>query len=349
MPTSLQEVQPAESINELIERTTVALAAAGVGTPRLDAELLLAAASGLQRTALYARGGEPASVESDRTLPALLARRVAREPLQYIVGKQEFWSLDFLVNSDVLIPRPETELLVELTLGILRGKVVPIDQLARTSPRQSKGRHSERSEESRGDSRRRVGAEILRFAQDDSDRDAFEESRHPRSKEDLAVCDMGTGSGCIAVALARELPHAQIWAVDASPAALVVAEVNARSHGVAERVHCVASDLFASLAGRRFDVIVSNPPYVSSAEMTSLQPEVLYEPRRALEGGVHGLDVIARLLMTAPAHLTEGGWLIMEIGADQETAVSARAAAHFAEAAVRRDYAGHPRVLVARR
>jgi release factor glutamine methyltransferase len=313
MQAAPQVLPQGRNISELIEQVTAALAAAGVGTPHLDAELLLAAASGTGRTALYARGLDRAASPWLATLQAMVARRLAREPLQYIIGTQEFWSLDFTVTPDVLIPRPETELLVELTLRTLATRNADEEPPSPSGACSREDRHS-------------VGEE-----------------------GGMALCDMGTGSGCIAVALARELPQADIWAVDASPAALSVAEVNARCHGVAHRIHWVASDLFESLGGRRFDVIVSNPPYVSAAELAALQPEVRWEPRRALDGGAAGLDVIARLLAAAPAHLVDGGSVIMEIGAGQEAAVRTLAAAHFSEVSVRRDYAGHPRVLLGRR
>ena len=166
----------------------------------------------------------------------------------------------------------------------------------------------------------------------------------------LTVCDLGTGSGCIAVALAHELPAIEIWALDASRPALQVAAANAQRHGVADRIRCVESDLFASVAGQRFDAIISNPPYVSSVELEGLQPELAWEPRHALDGGPAGLDVIRRLVTAAPEFLVDGGWLIMEIGAEQpETARALAESAQFSEVSVRTDYAGLPRVLLARR
>jgi release factor glutamine methyltransferase len=285
----------AETIDQLLVDASAELAAAGVHTPRLDAEVLLAAACEIDRSALYARGREAVPPRCRDAFRSTLARRVAREPLQYIVGRQEFWSLDFRVTGDVLIPRPETELLVELALVALR------------------------------ESGRRDGA-------------------------GLKLCDLGTGSGCVAIALARELPSAEIWALDVSSPALAVAENNGRRHGVANRVHFMQSDLFAAVEGRRFDAIISNPPYVSSVELVHPQPELTWEPRQALEGGVAGLDVIRRLTASAPQFLVEGGWLIVEIGADQSAAVQAlAAAATLRDVTVYADYAELPRVLVARR
>ncbi len=294
MDTSMQTAPGATSVAQLLAEATGALTAAGVGTPRLDAEVLLAVACGVDRAALYAGVHDVIPAQRERDFRVMLERRCARQPLQYITGRQEFWSLDFGLTPDVLIPRPETERVVELTLAAVRSD----------------------------------------FA----------------SAERLTLCDVGTGSGCIAVALARELPQARVWAVDVSAPALAVAESNARRHGVGGRVRFVRSDLFESVEMRRFEVIVSNPPYVPAAELSRLQPELRCEPRRALDGGATGLEIIARLLTEARARLVDGGWIFMEIGSEQAAAVTAlAAAAELRGISVARDYAGLPRVLVARR
>jgi release factor glutamine methyltransferase len=284
------------TVDALLAEGSAILTAAGVGTPRLDAELLLAAACGVDRTALYVLGREPMSAACVQAFRGMLQRRRRREPLQYIVGRQEFWSLDFAVTPDVLVPRPETELLVELALGALRA--------------------------------RGVGA---------------------RSAVPLRLCDVGTGSGCIAVVLATELPGAEVWALDDSTAALAVADANARRHGVAERIRFVRSDLFSSVSSQLFDVVVSNPPYLTANDLANLQPEVAFEPRSALDGGGDGLDVIRRLLAASPEYLGGGGWLLVEIGATQAAAVEdAARAAGFTTVSIHADYAGLPRVLMAR-
>ena len=294
MHASVQTAPESKTTGQLLVDATRLLATAGIGTPRLDAEVLLAAACGVDRTGLYVRMHEVVRPQQQHDFGSLLARRRAREPLQYIVGSQEFWSLDFMVTPDVLIPRPETERLVEIALEAVR----------RTS------------EWERG----------------------------------LTLCDLGTGSGCIAVALARELPQAAIWGLDVSAAALAIAVANARRHGVAERLHFVHSDLFERVEPRRFEVIVANPPYVPADEMAHLQPEVTWEPRGALNGGAAGLDVIERVLTEARARLVDGGWMIMEIGAAQSAAVAGLATvAEFREVSVAHDAAGLPRVLRARR
>jgi len=290
------QTQPATdapaSAAQLIADAAATLAAAGIDTARLDAEVLLAVACDMDRTRLYARLHEPISHPWADAYASLLARRHAREPLAYIVGHQEFWSLDFSVTPDVLIPRPETELVVEVAIDALRA------------------------------------------------------SRAARP----TLCDLGTGSGCIAIAIAREMPSANLWGLDVSPAALAVARFNAARHRVESRIHFLESDAFSALPDRRYEVIVCNPPYVSSAELQRAQPELRWEPRSALDGGVTGLDVIRRVLPEAYDHLADAGALIMEIGADQAAAADSLArAACFSAVSVRNDYAGRPRVVVARR
>ncbi len=284
-----------QTVGTVLQLATALLSQAGIATARLDAEVLLACACDVGRAALYARWRDPVPELAFHRFTSMLRRRGQREPLQYIIGHQEFWSLDFTVTSDVLIPRPETELLVELTLGKL----------------------SQPSESGAGVSAR--------------------------------ICDLGTGSGCIAVALARELPSAEVYALDISAAALAVARMNAHRHGVDARVQLILSDGFSALRGCRFDAIVCNPPYVCTGALAGAQPELSWEPRQALDGGEDGLAVIEPIVAQAPAYLKEGGWLLMEIGAEQGREVEQRArAAHFGAVAVVPDYAGLPRVLTAR-
>jgi release factor glutamine methyltransferase len=288
-------VGPADArVADLLARASETLAAVGIPTSRLDAEVLLAWVCGVERAQLYARLREPVAATAAATFATLLARRTRREPLQYIVGHQEFWSLDFLVTRDVLIPRPETELLVETTLRALR---------------------------------RRGGA-----------------------GHRVSLCDVGTGSGCVAVALARELPHASVWALDVSHAALRVAASNARRHGVAGRVRLLTSDLFAAVPLQQFDAIIANPPYVAFSELVAAPPELRWEPRTALDGGPAGLAVIERLVHDARTRARDAAPLVMEIGAGQADAVTALAqAAGWAKVSVLPDYAGLPRVAVLER
>lgn len=281
----------APTIARLLREGATRLSAAAVPSARLDAELLLSAATGCDRAAVLTRGETLVSAPKAGLYEAMLTRRAAREPLAYIVGHKEFWSLDFDLSPDVLIPRPETELLVEIALDILR------------QPRPVKP----------------------------------------------SVCDVGTGSGCIAIALAREISEISVTAVDLSRAALDIARHNAAKHGVDKRLELVASDLLGAIGPRKFDVVAANPPYVAADALDRLEPELRWEPRSALDGGDGGLMVIRRLLAQAGPALVSGGWLLMEIGAQQGMAVEAMAReCGFAETRVRTDYAGMPRILQAR-
>lgn len=278
------------TVRELIDDATRRLSTGGVPSARLDAELLLAHVLRTGRTSVHTRPQTIVDEPVVNMFEGLLRRRSEREPLAYIVGTKEFWSLDFEVTPDVLIPRPETERLVELTVGLLRGSAV--------AP---------------------------------------------------SICEIGTGSGCIAVALARELETASIVAADISPAAIAVAQRNATRHGVTGRIELVCSDLFGALQGRRFDVVVSNPPYVAAGEIAKLAPELRCEPELALDGGADGLDIVRRLLGEAAGYLVPGGSLLIEIGAMCGDAVADLARLHsLVDINVVADYAGLPRVLVAR-
>ena len=266
-----------------------ALHAAGVATPRLDAEVLLAAAMRRDRTALYAHLGDMVNDDVLDRFWAMIRRREQRQPVAYITETREFWSLPFLVTPAVLIPRPETELLVQAAC----------DHLA--------------------------------------------QRRNP------VVCDVGTGSGCIAVAVARELPTVRVVALDVSPTALEVARRNAVLHGVEDRVRLICTDLFDGVAaGVEFDLVVSNPPYVAVG--ATLMEETSYEPQGAFFAGALGLDTIRRLVHAVPCRLRPGAQLVMELGEGQEAAVRRIAlASDLFPIEVRRDLADIPRVLVARR
>jgi release factor glutamine methyltransferase len=340
------------TIDRLVAEASAALSAAGISSPRLDAELLLATVSGLNRTALYVRGREALSPRCTEQFRGLLRRRVGREPLQYIVGRQEFWSLEFLVTPNVLVPRPETELLVEGALSVI-GCDGPSRRRQKRAAPQGEPTGALRLESNDSWT---VRAEALEARSSQLAPSPPRQEAESRA-EPLRVCDVGTGSGCIAIALAHELaqaqaralPDAEVWALDVSPRALAVAELNAQRLGVANRIHLGRSDLLAAVATQRFDVIVSNPPYLTVMDLANLQPEVAFEPRTALDGGADGLDIIRRLLATAPDHLVAGGWLLMEIGALQATAVVDLArASSFSDVSFRCDYAGLPRILVAR-
>ncbi len=240
-------------------RTVLNDAAARLGgsaTARRDAELLLIRAAGRDRAWLLTRPEAVLTPQQSAQFERWMARRVRHEPIQYILGETEFYGLVFTVTPDVLIPRPETEHLVEAAL----------ERVDRDAP--------------------------------------------------LRICDVGTGSGAIAVALAHQLPRARVTAVDLSRPALRVASENADRHGVTERMRFVESDLLRALRGEAFDVIVSNPPYVREDEILEAQVRD-YEPHAALFAGSTGLEIYGRLIPQAREALVPGGWLLMEIGHGQ--------------------------------
>lgn len=274
------------TISHLIAQGVHILQQAGVDTPRLDVELLLADLLGVGRAYLYAHPEEEVNAHIWQEWQKRLERRARREPLAYILGKAGFYGLEFTVTPDVLVPRPETEVLVEAALA----------------------------------------------------------------KQPATMVDIGTGSGCIAVAVAVNLPQAQVWATDISEAALRVARENAERHGVAERIHFVQGDLLQPLAGMRFDVIASNPPYVAASERTSLQPEVRdWEPPQALFTGGDPLRFHRRLAAEAHFYLHEGGWLVMEVGMGQAEMVAALLeGAGYRRVRILNDLAGVGRVVEGR-
>jgi release factor glutamine methyltransferase len=280
------------ALHERVADARNALAAAGIdpAEARLDAELLARHVLGWDRARLlaHARDGVPSGF--DAPFDAALARRLAREPVAHILGHREFWGLDFEVTPDVLIPRPETELIVEEALAAY------------------------------------------------SDREAG------------LIVDVGTGSGCLAIALALEIPRAELIATDVSAAALAVAGRNAVRHHVADRIVFVQTDLLP--AASAIDLIVSNPPYVAESDAASLAPEVRdHEPPLALYGGADGLSVFRRLLPEARTMCgsERDGVLIVEVGYDQAAAVTALAAtAGWTLVRARQDLQGITRTLVLR-
>ena len=269
------------SVSALLGRGTAVLEQAGIETARPEAEWLLASLLGVDRFALYLDPARRASDAEAARYRELVERRAAREPLQYLLGWEDFHGLRLAVTPDVLVPRPETEGLVEWAVEVLAGHPAP------------------------------------------------------------AIADLGTGSGAIACALARAIPTAEVLAVEVSAGALAVASRNVRELGLAARVRLLAGDLFAPLGSlsASLDLVVANPPYLPSAVIPSLPPEVSrHEPRSALDGGPDGLGVIRRIVAGAPAVLKPGGWLLMEIGEDQAGALASLMAAEgFSGIRARRD------------
>jgi release factor glutamine methyltransferase len=268
---------------------------------------------------------------AERKFHKLLSRRAGREPVAYITGHKEFWSLDFVVTPAVLIPRPETELLVELALA--RATIVPPRPFVAPHPPLSPVVGGEGKREGAGDSR--------------SDAFACLDCKPP-----LRILDLGTGSGAIAVSLAKELPQARICAVDVSAAAAQIARLNARRHGVEERMEFFSGDLFEPVAEERggFDLIVANPPYIRSEDLTGLAPEIReWEPTTALDGGADGLLYYRRIVAAAGDYLKTGGTILLELGDGMGEAVARlfADAGGFESAQVYRDYAGKERVIAA--
>ena len=268
------------------------LVAAGISDAdaAIDVDLYARTLLGWDRARLLADQQGPAPLALEPRFSEWIDRRTRREPTAYIVGVREFWGLDFRVSPEVLIPRPETEFIVEEALPLLRDAA---------SPR---------------------------------------------------LADIGTGSGILAVALAHELPRSSIVASDISPTALAVAQQNAASHGVDQRIQFVATSYLDGVDGP-FDVIVSNPPYVKDGDKPALSRDVRHEPDVALFGGRDGLTHVAAVLDTASEKLTPGGWLLMEFGYGQEDDVRELIAARprLRLEKIREDLQGIPRTVIAQR
>ncbi|XOF34721.1 MAG: peptide chain release factor N(5)-glutamine methyltransferase [Candidatus Electrothrix sp. YB6] len=281
-------------IQHLLAEAADALAAAGIEDSRLEAELLLRGCLNLSRSELFLRLASPLPPDRETHFQKLLSRRCLREPLQYILGSCEFWSLDFLVTPAVLIPRPETEFLLTHALSILQKE-------AKISPRH--------------------------------------------------ILDLCTGSGVIAVVLAKEFSGAQVTAADFSLEALAVARENISRHELTQQIRLICADLLTCFRpAPLFDLLVSNPPYIKSGDLPVLAPEVRdWEPHLALSGGSSGLDTIRRICRSAGQLLRPGGWLFMEIGADigRETEQVFLQAGEYEQVKVVPDWAGRPRVLQA--
>lgn len=253
----------------------------------LEARVLAARALGVERAWLFAHGNDGVDEPGQRAFEALLARRLRGEPVAHILGGREFFGLDLRITPEVLIPRPETELLVEAALARL-----PVD-----AP--------------------------------------------------VALLDLCTGSGAVAIALARSRPRSCVTATDLSAAALAVARANGADHAVV--IEWLQGDLFAPLSGRRFDLVVGNPPYIAAADPHLAQGDVRFEPRLALVGGPLGTEILARIVREAPAHLDPGGWLLLEHGYDQgEPCRALFEAAGFSAVETLHDLAGVERVTVGR-
>ncbi len=268
------------SVGELLRRAAGYLAERGSDTPRLDAELLLAHVLGVERIALYTDHDRPLTRGETDAYRMLVARRAAREPVAYILGRRDFRRLELEVSPAALVPRPETEILVEWAIEV--------------------------------------------------------------APQGGALLDWGTGSGAIALSVADERPDLTVTGIDRSAGALELARTNDR----AGTVEWLESDGFGALAGRRFDVIAANPPYLTDAELAAAPPELAFEPRDALVAGPTGLEALEGIATGGPGHLLPGGWLLAEVGAGQAERVAGLwREAGLVDVAVRTDLAGIGRIV----
>jgi len=273
-----------------LDTITRQLHAAGVDSARLDARLLVGAATGESTAGLIARPERFLSPAEAARLSDMVARRCAREPMAHILGTREFWSLDFAVSASVLTPRPDSETLVDAAVAHLPDRQAP-----------------------------------------------------------LRILDLGTGSGCLLLALLHEFPAATGTGIDISPEAVALARCNAESLGLGARCGFAVGDWTAPLAGR-FDAVVSNPPYIAAGDIAALAPEVArYEPRGALDGGADGLDAYRALLPRTAEILAPGGTAFFEMGAGQDAEiVSLARSAGLETVQMRADITGIPRVAILR-
>ena len=282
------------TIQRLLAWTTDFFRERGIESPRLDAEVLLSALLGRDRMYLYVHFDEPLEPEELARFRGYVKERAAHVPLAYVLGRREFMGLDFRVTRDTLIPRPDTEILVQCAVDFLRARM----EAGTTA---------------------------------------------------CSIADIGTGTGAIALSTLHYTEGTRADAVDISPAAAAVARENAERLGLTERIDIHVGDLLAPLAGRRYDMILSNPPYIPTADIAGLMPEVRRcEPHLALDGGTDGLNIYRRLMADAPALLNEGGAVAVEVGIDEAAAVAALAMAHsrIVRTETLKDLGGIERVVV---
>lgn len=294
------------TVSEILDKVTSYLKRRGIPEPRIDAEVLLAHVLEIERLEIYLNFDSRVTEKDLSAYKKLIERKVRREPVAFIVGYKEFMGLKFFLNKDVLIPRPETEILVEKVIEKVRNI---------------------------GKSRN------YGYRRDNS----------------LTIVDLCTGSGNIAISLARNIASCKIYATDISKGAIQVARKNAKFHNVEGRVEFLLGDLFSPLeklnSNLAVDFVVSNPPYVKSKDLVLLSPEIKKEPLSALEGGNEGLNFYHRIIPEASKYLVDGGYLIMEIGDYQGKAVMnlIKKEKQFSPPQLVKDYAGLDRVIVAQK
>ncbi len=281
------------SVREIIQRCHHELEAIGIPDARLEAEVMVMNVMRMPRQDLFAHQEDEATTQHEQDIQGILDRRRTREPLAYILGYREFYGINLLVNPDVMVPRPETETMVEHALFMAL-----------------------------------MGMESAQ----------------------LVIADVGTGTGAIAVNLAIHIPAARIYAVDLTDPVLNVASYNIHSHNVADRVTLCQGDLLEPVP-EKVDLIVANLPYIPTERIPTLQPEVQWEPRAALDGGKDGLDLVCRMMSQATAKLNDQGIILLELDPEQMPVASEIALQHFPEAnvTVEQDLARRDRILVVTR
>jgi len=270
------------TIKKLLDWTTDYFKKYAIEWPHLEAEILLAHSLGLKRIDLYVKHEKVLTPEELAKFKGLIQRRSLHEPIAYITGNQPFMSLDFKVNPSVLIPRPETEKLVEVAIDLIKSR-------------------------------------------------------------DFIIADIGTGCGCIAITLAKYLPEIKVIGIDSSPEAIAIAKENARKHKVENRCEFVVGNMLEPLKNKP-DLILSNPPYIPTADIEKLDPDVKdFEPHQALDGGADGLDYIRKLIEESPKHADN---LILEFGINQAEAVKELAQGKFSEIKILEDTSGKERLFL---
>lgn len=298
-------------LKEALRSAVTFLTAEKVPSPPMNAELLMMFTLNCDRAYLFAHPERELTADEAKRYDTALAERARGVPAQYITGHQEFWGMDLIVTPAVLIPRPETEHLIEAVLELQASDL---------------GR---RIADTNTESTQRI------------------KTQNPRSS--VRIVDVGTGSGCIALTLAKEIPRAEIYATDISSAALEVARVNAARHQLESRIHFREADLLDRFENNFFDLVVSNPPYVGESEIDSVQLEVRkFEPRDAVFAGPKGTEVIERLIPQARAALKPGGWLVMEISETIAEEVK-QVLVDWSDVRVRPDLQSIPRIVQARK
>ncbi len=277
------------TVQKILSKATLQLEKAEIETPRLDAEILLAFVLNWQRLKLYTDAEKILSADEVGRFENLIARREKKIPVAYLIGNKEFFGLNFFVNENVLIPRPDTEILTQLAIENLGGKKI--------------------------------------------------------------FLDLGTGSGAICISICKFVKNSRAFAADISESALEVAKFNAKKFGVEDRINFFCGNLFEPFAGKKFDAIISNPPYIPTAEIKNLQAEVKTEPLQALDGGADGLNFYRKIISAAPEFLFSGGFLALEIGSNQADDVKKIFSdnKNFYDTEIFQDLAGLDRVIAARR